>query len=345
MDISCEFLTAVDTPEHAVIAEDLGFKRVWVSDTPQMSPDVWLILGLVAAKTSTIEFGPAVLVPSLRHPMVNAAGTAAVDAMAPGRLKIAFGTGFTARRAMGNRAITWAYMDRYIRAYRGLLHGDVVEWEGTKMQMLHPDGHGTPRPVDVPILIGALGPKGQKAAHEHGDGLFVVFQSPSFMNEFAWTAFLTWGTVLDDDEPASSEHAKVCAGPGWALAYHAAYEFGGAEAVSAMPGGEAWLGVVEQRPPDERHLAVHAGHCVHLNEADEAAWRAGGHVLLDRAIPRDPGDRGTVDADDTAAVGTPRQIRQRLDDLENQGVTEIVFMPCGSDVRGELERFMKAAQR
>ena len=42
---------------------------------------------------------------------------------------------------MGHRAITWAYMESYIRAYQALLRGEVVEWEGAQMQMLHPGGH------------------------------------------------------------------------------------------------------------------------------------------------------------------------------------------------------------
>ena len=41
------------------------------------------------------------------------------------------------------------------------------------MQMLQPEGSGAPRPVDVPILVGALGPKGREVAHEVGDGLYV----------------------------------------------------------------------------------------------------------------------------------------------------------------------------
>src|SRR3954464_3041145 len=61
-----------------------------------------------AHRTERIGLGPGVLVPSLRHPMVNAAATANLAALAPGRVAVAFGTGFTGRRAMGYRAIPWA---------------------------------------------------------------------------------------------------------------------------------------------------------------------------------------------------------------------------------------------
>ena len=156
MQISCAFPTTLDTPEHVALAEDLGYERAWLYDTPQQSPDVWMMLALAAQRTARIGVGPGVLVPTLRHPMVNAAATAALVALAPDRVAVAFGTGFTGRRAMGYRAIPWAYMDAYIRAYRGLLRGETVEWEGARMRMLHPPGHAAPRPVEVPVMIGAL---------------------------------------------------------------------------------------------------------------------------------------------------------------------------------------------
>jgi 5,10-methylenetetrahydromethanopterin reductase len=42
-------------------------------------------------------------------------------------------------------------------------------------------------------------------------------------------------------------------------------------------------------------------------------------------------------------TGTRDQVRRRLDDLAAKGVTEIVFQPCGPDIRSELERFFEAA--
>nr|WP_277349019.1 LLM class flavin-dependent oxidoreductase [Streptomyces sp. HNM0575] len=311
------------------MAERLGYARAWVYDTPQQSPDVWMTLALAAERTERIGLGPGVLIPSLRHPMVNAAATATLAELAPGRVAVAFGTGFTGRRAMGYRAITWSYMDSYIRAFRALLRGEVVEWEGAQMQMLHPDGHAPARPVDVPVLVSALGPKGHGVTKQLGaDGLYVTLQLPEFMKEYDWVPYLVWGTVLDEGEASGSEHARESGGPGWALAYHGAYEFGGPAAVRELPGGKEWMDVVERTPDNRRHLAVHEGHCVELNEADHAAWEAGGHGMLH----------------DVTVSGTRDQIRRRLDEFAEQGVTEIVFQPCGPDTRAELERFLEAAE-
>jgi len=326
MEISCAFPTALDSPEHVALAEELGYQRAWLYDTPQQSPDVWMTLALAAERTERIGLGPGVLVPSLRHPMVNAAATATLASLAPGRVAVAFGTGFTGRRAMGYGAIPWAFMDSYIRAFRGLLSGETIEWEGAKMRMLHPPGHAEPRPVEVPIIIGALGPKGAAVARELGDGLFVTLQLPEFATEFSRVSYLFWGTVLDEGEEQSSDHGRAAGGPGWALAYHGAYEFG--NPLEELPGGAEWKAVVERTAPEERHLAVHDQHCVGLNDADQAAWEAGGHQMLR----------------EVTLSGTADEVAERLADLPGHGVTEVVFQPCGTDIRRELEAFMDAAK-
>lgn len=322
------FPTAMDSHEHIVLAEELGFERAWLYDTPQNSPDVWMMLALAAVRTTRIQLGPGVLVPSLRHPMVNAAATAALEGLAPGRVVVGFGTGFSGRRAMGYRGIKWAFMKEYVQAYQGLLRGEVVEWEGARMQMLHPDGHAPARPVDVPILISALGPMGAEVTRELGAELYATLALPDFARDFDEVAYLFWGTVLDDGEDPTSERVRLAGGPGTALAWHGAYEFGGQAAVAQLPGGEAWNRVVDETAEDERHLAVHVGHCVELNDADQAGWDAGGSALLT----------------ERTVSGSPTQVRAKLDELAAGGVTELVYQPCGPDTRRELERFLEVAQ-
>ncbi len=316
----------MDSPDHVALAEELGYDRAWLYDTPQQSPDVWMMLALAAERTERIGLGPGVLVPSLRHPMANAAATAALVALAPDRVAVAFGTGFSGRRAMGYRAIPWAYMDAYIRAYRGLLRGETVEWEGARMRMLHPPGHGAPRPIDVPILISALGPKGAGVARELADALYATLVLPEFAAEFSDVSYLFWGTVLDEGEDPGSDRVRAAGGPGLALAYHGAYEFN--TPLSDLPGGAEWQAVVDRTAPNERHLAVHVQHCVGLNEADQAAWDAGGHAMLEQAT----------------VSGTADQVAGRLEELAAGGVTELVFQPCGPDIRRELEKFMETAR-
>jgi len=287
------------------------------------------MLALAAERTSRIGLGPGVLVPHLRHPMTNAAATATLAALAPGRLAVGFGTGFTGRRAMGYRAIPWSYMQAYLDAYCGLLRGEVVEWEGVAMQMLHPDGSGPTRPIDVPIVIGALGPKGRAVAAEY-DGIFVTNPFEGLEpGQFDWVAFLWWGTVTEAGEDLGSDRVKAAAGPGGALAYHATYELYGLDAVGSLPGGAEWSASVSAAEPRVRHLDVHRGHLIHMNDADEAAWAATGGSLLPT----------------TTLTGTADEVKAKVDDLGERGVTEIVYQPIGPDIRRELEAMYQALDR
>jgi 5,10-methylenetetrahydromethanopterin reductase len=85
------------------LAEMLGYRRAWLYDSPALVTDVWMVLSRCAERTSRIGLGPGVLVPSLRHPMVNAAAIAELVNQAPGRVAVAIGTGFSGRLALGKR--------------------------------------------------------------------------------------------------------------------------------------------------------------------------------------------------------------------------------------------------
>ncbi len=325
LQVSVTFATTSDSPEHIQIAEELGYERAWLYDTPQQSPDVWMMLALAAQRTQSIKLGPGVLVPTLRHPMVNAAAAAALERLAPGRVAVAFGTGFTGRTAMGQRPITWTYMVRYIETFRALLRGEDVEWDGGWMRMLHPDGELPTAPDAIPVYISALGPKGFEVAKTLADGLFAVAAVPARAPEFDHVAFGIVGSVRGEGEPLESERLRKCAGPGTVVMFHFAYEIGGEEAVKALPGGPAWLDRLRETPEHLRHLAVHKGHLMHLNDADTAAWDAGAHALIEPAT----------------VTGTAAEVRQNVEALATQGVSEIVYQPAG-DIRRELETFADA---
>jgi 5,10-methylenetetrahydromethanopterin reductase len=326
MKISAQFATSLDSPEHIATAEDVGYDRAWLFDTPHESPDVWMMLALAATRTTTIGLGPGVLVPTLRHPMVNASAAAALAALAPGRVAVAFGTGFTGARALGAAPTSWSYLRDYVAAFRGLLAGATVQWQGARIQMMHPNGHAPERPIDVPILISALGPKGIDVATDLADGLFTVNGQTRYAAQFAWAALGVHGTVLADGEALDSPRVQAAAGPGNALAYHAAYEFGGD--VTALPAGDVWLDTINQTPPQDRHFAVHDQHLIALNRADTAAWAAGSWKAITQ----------------TTLTGRADEIGRRVNEIAAQGITEIIYQPTGPDITGELEAFHTVAR-
>src|SRR6478752_3261325 len=195
MLLSCALVTNVDSPELIAEAERLGYHRAWLYDSPAITSDVWVTLALAAERTSTIGLGPAVLVPSLRHPMTNAAAIATLEALAPGRVAVALGAGFTGRYVLGQKPMRWADVGEYVRVLKALLRGETAEWDGAAVKMLHPEGFGADRPIEVPILIGADGPKGLGVAREVADGVFSAGR-PIDGEGPSWRAVLLFGTVL-----------------------------------------------------------------------------------------------------------------------------------------------------
>lgn len=317
LTLSCAFATSPESPDHARVAEALGYENAYFYDSPALYPDVWVQLCSAAERTTTIGLGPAVLVPSNRHPMTNAAAIATlVEAAGQERVIVAVGSGFTGRMAMGQRPLRWADVRAYVEVVKGLLAGEVVEWEGAAIQMLHSPGMAPPRPIDVRWLIGAAGPKGVAVARDLADGVFGSAPIP----EFGWSVCLTFGTVLDAGESAGSERALAAAGPAGAVALHYAYEH------SLLPAEQLhdWLAAYERVPEERRYLAMHTGHLVHVNEHDAAA--VSGELITSYGL-----------AGDAAAW------RERLVQLEEAGATEIAYQPAGPDPVRELEAFAAAA--
>lgn len=318
LDISCAFATSIDTPEHVVLAEQLGYKRAWLYDSPALYPDVWVALAECARRTSVIELGPGVLVPSLRHPMTNAAAIAHLATLAPGRLNVAIGSGFTGRLTLGQRPLKWSFVREYVACLQALLAGETTQWEGSAVRMMHPAGFGAARPIKVPFIIGTSGPKGEAVARELGDGVFST--SPTTGHDRC--IILAFGTVRQPDEAYDAPRVIDAAGHGAAVGLHAMVERG--MDVTALPGGADWLAELNATPEGERHLPLHDLHLIGVNDRDRPMLTA---AFMQRA----------------GGVRTADEWRTHLASLEAAGATEIAFQPAGPDIESELRNFMQAA--
>jgi 5,10-methylenetetrahydromethanopterin reductase len=321
LQISCAFPPGPDVVEHAVVAEALGYERVWLYDSPALYPDVWVTLARVAERTERVQLGPAVLVPGLRHPLTQASAIATLEALAPGRVVIAIGTGFTGRMALGQRAMPWADTRTYIAEVRGLLEGEAMVIDGAVVKMIPPDGYLPQRPITVPILVAANGPKGLEVARELGDGVMSIFGS---YPEFPWSALLAFGTVLDPGESPASERAFAAAGPALTVVYHGMYE-SDPGLVDSLPGGPEWRAELELIPDHLRHLALHEDHIVAVTERDQPLLSGDGLTSF-------------------TWTGEAEVLRARLEATAAAGTTEILYAPIGPDVPRELDAFMVMAR-
>ncbi len=319
--LACAFATSMSTPEHVVMAESLGYERAWLYDSPALYPDVWVQLARAADRTSTIGLGPGVLIPSLRHPMTTAAAIATLVELAGPRVAVAVGTGFTGRFTLGQRPLPWARVADYVRTVKGLLRGETVEYEGGKMRMMHPEGFGAARPIDVPFLLGAAGPKGIATAKEVADGVFIA--GAPCVPGFDWESRLMFGTVLDEGETDDSPRVMAAAGHGAAVLYHFVAENG--LPLEMVPRGEEWKAMYADVADDEKHLSIHDLHLIGVNERDRP-------FITPELIRA------------TGGVFSPAELRDQLAGFEADGCTEIAYQPAGPDIGRELEAFANAVR-
>lgn len=327
--LSVALPASAESTGHIAEAERLGYRRAYLYDTPFEGGDVWLGLHDAARATTRIGLGPAVLVPSLRHPLVNAAQTVSLHHEAPGRVVTSFGTGFSSRAATGHRPLSWAYMQRYIQAYTALLNGEIAQWEDAAIQLMPTSIQQQRLPLNIPLLIGATGPKGSAVAKRLGAaGIISIFTVIPGQHDVTEAVVAAVGTVLDDGEALNSERVRLAAGPPWAGVFHLTYTTGGADAVRGIPGGPQWLEIIEKYPPNERHLHIHRGHMVEMNEADLAAWNAGGYETLPT----------------TTLTGTADVVRAHVAKLRDSGATEVMIEPSGPDIAREIGTFMDAVR-
>ncbi|MFJ4654340.1 LLM class flavin-dependent oxidoreductase [Nocardia sp. NPDC088792] len=323
MRLSCALPPSAAIAEYARHAEQLGYHRLWVFESPGLHTDLWIALAQAAAATERIGLGAGVAVAGLRHPMVTASAAASVAELAPGRLTVAFGTGHTARRVLGQRPVRVTDLVDEVRQVRSLLASQVVDIDGKACQMRQLPGFGPVRPIEVPVWLAASGPRAIAAARDLEVPGVLVTGTPD--RPWHECALLRFGTVLRPGEDHTTPRVIDAAGPGWASIVHAIWERS-PDAVDDIPGGHRWRDDLEtRRPPGQRHLDVHQGHLTTLTDRDHELVTAAGPALLT------PG-----------WTGTPEQLRDRATHAAASGVTEIVYAPAGGDITAELSAYAKA---
>jgi 5,10-methylenetetrahydromethanopterin reductase len=324
--LACALPPSRDLPRYVRHAEALGYTRVWVYDSPALYGDIWVALARAAEATQRVGLGTGVAVPSLRHVMVTASAIGAIEELAPGRLTVAFGTGFTARQAMGKSPMRWADLATYVTQLRALLAGEVVEIDGAACQMIHSPGFGSPRPINVPLLVAPIGPKGFAIAERIADGLVLAVEPVSPVDpRWPIRALLVTGTILDSGEDHTTQRLRAALGPAFVTGYHAVWQWGN-EAVDEMPGGADWRARIEaERPTGQRHLSVHEGHLVTVTDRDAPTIEAAGPGMLQ-----------------TGWTGSALSFRDHLERVGDMGITEVIVTPAGPEIEHELELFSAA---
>jgi coenzyme F420-dependent glucose-6-phosphate dehydrogenase len=177
--------------EHAVLAEEVGFDAVvvsehfhpWVDDV-SASGFAFSTIGAMAAATDHIEFITGVTTPLFRyHPGVVAQAAATLDRLSNGRFTLGVGTGENINEGpLGYDFPAYAErnarMTESLEIMRRLLDGEKLTYDGTYYQTDRAKLYSPPI-GSVPILMAAGGPKSATLAGEMAQGVITSVKDPA----------------------------------------------------------------------------------------------------------------------------------------------------------------------
>ena len=292
-------------------AEANGFGYGWIFDSHILWRDPYPLLTLIGAATSDLRLGTCVTNPATRDVTVTASALATLNEITGGRMDLGIGRGDSARRVMGKKPTTVAYMEECCRIIRALTTGETVNLDGTDIQMPWVS-HGP-----VPVWVAGYGPIALAAAGRVADGVILQLADPDIIR--------------------------------WCLGFvRAAAEEAGRDpdAIQVMAAAPAYvsddLGMARDKV--RWFPALVSNHVVDLinkypkDDLPEALWKyvekREGYDYHHHAEVGSDNARFVTDeiTDQFAVVGPPEAHRERLDQLRAAGVTQFnIYLMNGEE--------------
>ena len=176
-------------------AERLGYDSVWAAEA--WGTDAVTVLAWIAALTSRIKVGSAILQIPGRTPANTAMTAATLDLMSGGRFLLGLGTSGP-QVVEGWHGQAWGKplgrTREYVEIVRAALRREVVEHEGEHYRIPYtgPGATGLGKPLklmlrplraEIPIYLAAIGPRNVALAAEIADGWLPIFLAPERFDE------------------------------------------------------------------------------------------------------------------------------------------------------------------
>jgi F420-dependent oxidoreductase-like protein len=176
-------------------AEELGYDSVWAAEA--WGTDAVSVLAWLAASTSRIKVGSAIMQIPGRTPANTAMTAATLDLLSGGRFILGLGTSGP-QVVEGWHGQPWGKplgrTREYIEIVRTALRREVVAYEGEHYRIPYdgPQATGLGKPLklmlrplrsDIPIYLAAIGPKNVALAAEIADGWLPIFVDPARFDE------------------------------------------------------------------------------------------------------------------------------------------------------------------
>jgi F420-dependent oxidoreductase-like protein len=314
-------------------AERLGFSVVWAAEA--YGSDAVSVLAWIAAQTSTIDIGSAVLQIPARTPTLTAMTAATLDTLSNGRFRLGLGVSGP-QVSEGWHGVRFAKplvrTREYIDIVNLALSRERVRYDGEMFHLPLPDGPGKalhlmlhPVREHLPIYLAAIGPKNLELAGELADGWQPVFFAPGHASdhlELIRAGRAKVGKDLEGFDVAATlplvvgDDLQQCAAP-------------------VRPYAALYIGGMGSRAQNFYNaLAVRMGY-------EEAAAKVQDLYLArdyDAAAAAVPFEF----VDSTALLGPVDRIAQRMQDFAAAGVTTASLVPYG-DTADERIAGLRAA--
>ncbi|MEV7859879.1 LLM class flavin-dependent oxidoreductase [Streptomyces hirsutus] len=177
-----ERLSLEQTYWQAELADQNGFESVWVAEG-RLARDGIVPAAVIASKTRNVKIGTGVVNNKSRNASLMAVTFKTLDELAPGRAILGIGAWWEPLATKVGQPLRKpvASMREYITVLQTFFRNEVVSFDGefVQMQDVRFDSmYRENKPVDIPIYIGAVGPRMLELAGEISDGVHMDFLLP-----------------------------------------------------------------------------------------------------------------------------------------------------------------------
>jgi 5,10-methylenetetrahydromethanopterin reductase len=188
-------------------AERAGVEAVWAA-MPVTRYDTATVLAAALARTERITVGTAIIPAFTRHPIAVLSQATALEAIAPGRLRLGVGTGnlgVTAAAIGSTVDHPLGRMREYVEVLKEGLRDGQVRYRG-RYYSVDADLDDAPA---TPVVLAALGPKAFEIAGEVADAAMSWYCPPSYLDEVARPALAKGAAKADRRVPPLVQQVAV----------------------------------------------------------------------------------------------------------------------------------------
>lgn len=316
-----------DGLDYVRYAEQRGFEAVWQAES-RLVRDAIVPMAAYAAVTESLKVGSGVINNWTRNIGLLAATFLTLDDLAPGRVicglgawwdPLAANVGIERRKPLTAMRETVELLRRLLNMENVTFEGEFHQVKGIELDVVH----GRREPRDVPIMIGATGPKMMEMTGEIADGAVLNYCVPPEYNDDALKHLKAGakkaGRRLDDiDRP----QLIVCS-----------VDEDREKALDSTR--ELLTQYLAQQP----HIAKASGVSQDIVKEIQAilGWPAtheqikqAKHLVPDELIER------------ITASGTPDEARAKVQEYVDRGATAPILYPVGGDVKLLIDTFALA---